>query len=39
MTALVVFFVVGAMAEVVDEDEDEDEGGSEISDDLRGGYR
>jgi hypothetical protein len=35
MTAFVVFFVVGAMAEVVDEDE----GGSEISDDLRGGYR
>jgi len=35
MTAFVVFFVVGAMVEVVNEDE----AGSEISDDLKGGYR
>jgi hypothetical protein len=35
MTAFVVVFVVEAMAEVVDEDE----AGSEILDDLRGGYR
>jgi hypothetical protein len=37
MTAFVVFFVVGVMVEVVDEDEDE--AGSKISDDLRGGCR
>jgi len=35
MTAFVVFSVVGAMEEVVDEDE----AGSEISDDLRVGCR
>jgi hypothetical protein len=36
MSAFVIFLVVGAVGEMV---EDEDEGGSEISDDLRGECR